>query len=231
MLIGTVVVMARFAQSSEFTILRTSGLGPWRALGKLLTLGLGFVVVTFAIGDYLAPAADRYGQLVRSGLPAGKPLQGLTGGWLKENQNGQRFAVNINRLTPEGGLQGVRIFEFDTRGFMTSIIEAPKARIDANNLWQLEEAFVTRFEQPAGQPERVHRVILPTFSWQSTITAEMVSVTLLKPERMRTLDLFQYIRHLNANGQTAQKYEIEFWRKVFYPLSCLVIVMLALPFA
>ena len=31
-LIGTIFVMARFAQSSEFTILRTSGLGPWRAL-------------------------------------------------------------------------------------------------------------------------------------------------------------------------------------------------------
>ena len=59
----------------------------------------------------------------------------------------------------------------------------------------------------------------------------MVSVALLKPDRMSTLDLFQYIRHLDANGQTAQRYEIEFWRKVFYPLSCLVMVVLALPFA
>ncbi len=39
-LIGTVFVMARFAQSSEYTILRTSGLGPWRALRTLLVLGL-----------------------------------------------------------------------------------------------------------------------------------------------------------------------------------------------
>ena len=30
-LIGTIFVMSRLAQSSEFTILRTSGLGPWRA--------------------------------------------------------------------------------------------------------------------------------------------------------------------------------------------------------
>jgi lipopolysaccharide export system permease protein len=37
--------------------------------------------------------------------------------------------------------------------------------------------------------------------------------------------------HLQSNGQAAQKYEIEFWRKVFYPLSCLVMVVLALPFA
>ena len=48
---------------------------------------------------------------------------------------------------------------------------------------------------------------------------------------MQTLDLFQYMRHLQANGQSAQKYEIQFWKKVFYPLSCLVMVVLALPFA
>ena len=46
-----------------------------------------------------------------------------------------------------------------------------------------------------------------------------------------TLDLFRYVRHLEANGQNAQRYEIEFWRKLFYPLSCLVMVVLALPFA
>ena len=34
-LIGTIFVMARLAQSSEFTIMRTSGLGPGRALRTL----------------------------------------------------------------------------------------------------------------------------------------------------------------------------------------------------
>lgn len=38
-LIGTIFVMARLAQSSEFTIMRTSGMGPWRALRTLVALG------------------------------------------------------------------------------------------------------------------------------------------------------------------------------------------------
>jgi lipopolysaccharide export system permease protein len=78
---------------------------------------------------------------------------------------------------------------------------------------------------------RVERVSADTRLWQTHISTEMVAAALLKPDKMRTLDLFQYIRHLNANGQSAQRYEIEFWRKVFYPLSCLVMVVLALPFA
>ena len=61
-LIGTIFVMARFAKNSEYTILRTSGLGPGRALKTLLTLGLGFVLLTFVIGDYIAPVADHAAQ-------------------------------------------------------------------------------------------------------------------------------------------------------------------------
>jgi len=72
---------------------------------------------------------------------------------------------------------------------------------------------------------------MPTLTWPTSLTSEMVSVALLKPDRMSTAALFEYISHLDANGQTAQRYEIEFWRKVFYPLSCLVMVVLALPFA
>jgi lipopolysaccharide export system permease protein len=59
----------------------------------------------------------------------------------------------------------------------------------------------------------------------------MIAAAVLKPDRMSAVDLFQYIRHLKANAQSADRYEIEFWKKVFYPLSCLVMVMLALPFA
>lgn len=48
---------------------------------------------------------------------------------------------------------------------------------------------------------------------------------------MSTWELFGYMTHLIDNNQNAQRYEIEFWRKVFYPLSCLVMLVLALPFA
>jgi lipopolysaccharide export system permease protein len=57
-LIGTIYAMARLAQSSEFTILRTAGLGPERALILLLGLGLLLGALTFIIGEYVAPSAN-----------------------------------------------------------------------------------------------------------------------------------------------------------------------------
>jgi lipopolysaccharide export system permease protein len=229
-LIGTIFVMARFAQSSEYTILRTSGLGPWRALRALLIQGNGYPALTFAVRDYQAPAADLMGQLLKGRIIEGGASVGSTGAWLKERQRHLSYNVNVKAMTPEGQMQGVRIFEADSRGFLVSITQAPRARFD-EGAWTLENAERTEFPQAGTARAHVERVKLPALRWPTEITQEMVSVALLKPDRMSTIALFQYIRHLEANSQTSQRYEIEFWRKVFYPLSCMVMVVLALPFA
>lgn len=243
-LIGTIFVMARLAQSSEYTILRTSGLGPWRALKLLLGLGALFVVLSFAVGDYVAPASERAAQLLKARY-LNKITVGQTGAWLKEKQANSNYVVNVKELSPNNEMRGVQIFEFDKKGLIASTTQAPVATFSHNDSWLLQHATRAVFEVHAGTTDagavgasgpaeaeaRVTRTVLDHYEWPTEISAEMVSVSLLKPDRMATLDLFNYIRHLDANGQSAQRYEIEFWKKVFYPLSCLVMVMLALPFA
>ena len=66
-LIGTIYAMARLAQSSEFTILRTAGLGPGRALGLLALPGLVFALLTFVVGDYVAPYTERQAVALKAG--------------------------------------------------------------------------------------------------------------------------------------------------------------------
>ena len=237
-LIGTILVMARLAQSSEYTILRTSGLGPWRALRLLLALGAFFVALSFAIGDYVAPASDRAAQLLKARYQ-GRITIGQTGAWLKEKQTPNNYVVNVKALSPANEMQGVQIFEFNNKGLIVSTTQAVSASFSSGGAWLLSQATRAEFEVPTAlldngkstESAKVKRGVSESFRWPTELSAEMVSVALLKPERMGTIDLFNYVRHLTANGQTAQRYEIEFWKKVFYPLGCLVMVMLALPFA
>ncbi len=229
-LIGSVAVLVRLAQSSEYTILRTSGLGPWKALRTLLGLGLLFVVLTFAVGDYVAPIADKTAQLLKARYQ-GKLSLGQTGAWLKERQEERNFSVNVGALSPSGELGEVRIFEFDKKGVLVATLQAESGQIESDDAWVLNGVVRRQFFVADQLTANIARTELQTYRWPSAISAEMVSVALLKPDRMRTADLYAYVKHLEANGQTAQRYEIEFWRKVFYPLSCLVMVVLALPFA
>jgi lipopolysaccharide export system permease protein len=229
-LIGTIFVMARFAQSSEFTILRTSGLGPWRALRTLLALGLGFAALTFAVGDYLAPLSDRTAQMLKSRYQ-GRITVGKTGAWLKERQNDRSYSVNVGALTGDGGMKDVRIFEYDTQGLLISLTQAQGGIFGKDEQWGLEQVDRTEFTVVGANASHVDRQHLAQFRWVTSLSAEMVAAAVLRPEKMGTVDLYQYIGHLQANGQSAQKYEVQFWKKVFYPMSCLVMVVLALPFA
>lgn len=245
-LIGCIFVMARFAQSSEFTILRTSGMGPGRALKSLIWLGIAFAAITFALGDYIAPQATRAAQLLKSKY-LGQISLGQTGAWLKDRQPFSSFAVNVGALDSDGSLRNIKIYEFNSKGQILASVQAARGAFE-DEAWLLTDVKRQEFylpdaaaatatptlASPQGSAEKVRiegSNVLPEWRWPTGISAEMVSVALLRPDRMATVDLFRYIRHLKSNGQTSQRYEIEFWRKVFYPISCLVMVVLALPFA
>lgn len=228
-LIGTIFVMARMAQNSEYTILRTSGLNPGRALKTLLLLGLGLVLLTFLVGDYVAPLADRTAQLLKARYQ-GHLTVGQTGAWLKERQGDARYAVNVGALESDGHMHSVRVFEFDAQGSLRSMMQAQSADF-SDGAWILNRVERTVLPLPSSQGTSIGQQHLEKFRWPNQISDQMLAAALLKPERMKTIDLYQYIAHLNANAQNSQRYEIEFWKKVFYPLSCLVMVVLALPFA
>ncbi|MDH0363564.1 LPS export ABC transporter permease LptG [Comamonas aquatica] len=235
-LIGSIFVMARFAQSSEFTIMRTSGLGPWLALRTMLLLGACFVVLTVAVGDYIAPAAERMALVAKAKYLGKTSTTGSTGAWLKEKNNGNTLAVNVRSVRADGALQGIRVFQFDGQGRMVLQIHADSGQVQSTATgWDLTNARIARFrytpDAQGAETAQVTREQAPSLEWPTSITSEMLVAAVHKPDRMPTLELFQFIQHLKANDQSAQKYEIEFWRKVFYPLSCLVMVVLALPFA
>lgn len=235
-LIGTVLVLTRLAQSSEFTILRTSGLGPWLALRVMLAMGAVFVVFTFVTGDYLAPLSGKYQTALKARFD-GSLSAGRTGAWLKEKRANSNASVNVGAIGPDSELERVQVFEFTREGQLIQTIQADKASIGDNVAWTLQNGTLTRYDRATPQSPQDQRALridatrFDSMQWPTEITAEMISVAVLDPSTMRTLDLFQFINHLQLNQQSAQQYEIEFWRKLFYPLSCLVMVVLALPFA
>jgi lipopolysaccharide export system permease protein len=237
-LIGTIFSLARLAQSSEFTILRTGGLGPGRALGLLATLALGFAALTFAVGDYVAPLFDQQAELTRASFSGGI-APGRSGAWLKDRRDtpeGERnYSVNIGRANSGGALENVRIFEFDADGRLLSRTEAKQARVDPQGVWHLAEVRETRWFPSQGLASRDDARVTETqhaqLDWRSSLNASVVSAAVLPAWVMSTAELYRYTRHLSAHEQSAQQHEIQFWRKALYPAACIVMMALALPFA
>ena len=234
-LIGTIYSLAHMAQSTEFTILRTGGLGPWRALSLLATLGLLFGAVTFLVGDYGAPLAEEQAARWQAQSSGGLQL-GRTGAWLKDHSNtpdGERsYSINVGGVAAGGALRDVRIFEFDPDGRLLRRVSAKQASLPGGGTWLLSDVKLTRWnteDSPAHAP--TENIRLAQMQWPSSLSAGVVAAAVLPLSTMSTLDLFRYIDHLAQNEQAAQQYQIQFWKRALYPLACLVMMALALPFA
>jgi len=222
-LIGTLYVLAHLSSSSEYTVMRAAGLSPWRAALALAKAGIAFVVLTFAIGEWIAPYTEEAAQQTRMRALSSAIGQGLDSGlWFKD---GQTF-INVREARDPAALAGVRIYEFDGARRLRVVSEAKHASYAGSGRWRLVEVAQTRLED-AGPRVLGHSEL----EWRSALTPDMLSVLIVNPERMSAWKLYKYIEHLAGNRQKTERYRIALWKKLFYPLATLVMMALALPFA
>ena len=232
-LIGTIYALARLAQTSQYTILRTGGLGPGRALALLAGLALAFGAITFVVGDYLAPVSENFASQLRAAIRGSLKLE-RSGAWIKEHVDtpaGERsYSINVGSAGAGSILRQVRIFEFDSDGRLLSRTSAAEARIHKDGRWTLSDVEVTRWRD-AGIDSTAKQEQLATLDWKSTLSPKVVAAAVLPVTTMSTLELWRYIDHLADNEQAAQLQKIQFWKRALYPFACLVMIALALPFA
>jgi lipopolysaccharide export system permease protein len=222
-LIGTLYVLAHLASNSEYTVMRASGLSPRRAALVLGKIGLAFVLLTFVIGEWVAPWAEEQAQKVKLRAMSSMIGQDLMSGlWFKDEGS----FINVREARQTNQLFGVRIYDFDADYRLEKITLAQRADYAGKGVWQLREVAFTRFTSEGPRTERQ-----PEAEWRSRVNPEMLDALIVRPERMSAWALVKYTEHLAGNRQRTERYEIALWKKMLYPLAALVMMALALPFA
>lgn len=238
-LIGTIYALAQLASHSEFTILRVAGLSTGGAVRLVMVPGLLLVALTFLLGEIVTPRVETFTQKLSLKAGSGPVARGFRSGlWVKDNARaagGQTLVrfVNIGTVGADNSLQNVKVYEFDPSLRLQTVVFAASGRFVPPRSWQLSSVVETRFVNTGGSdaPDQVvvHREAQRL--WQSDLNPQLLAVLTVTPERMAARNLDKYIRHLEDNKQTAERYQIAFWKKIIYPFAVLVMMALALPFA
>jgi len=229
-LVGGVFALSSLAASSEFTILRMSGLSPRGALLLLLQLAAALVITLFLLGEWLAPAAGQLSAQMKAGGGTGIGTQLASGVWLRnDSDRSGNQTVNIQAINTQGDLTDVRIYVLNAQAQITAELHALSGQYEGSGTWMLHNVTRTDLPLQTGAALRVSQ--LPSFRWQTSLSPSVLGVLLLPPDKMSAIDLWRYIQHLRANHQAAERYEIQLWKKLFYPFSAVVMLLLALPFA
>lgn len=259
-LIGTIYTMAQFAASSEFTIMRASGMSTRMAAWMLFKIGIILVLITFVFGELIAPRTAPMAERLKLSARGATISQGFVSGmWTKDvvrsegasgAVTGSRF-FNVRQFKNDGQMLDVRLYEFDTTFRMRSLITAARASYTTNNTWRLEDVTETVFSNSGPLPEAgkaaagadaapatfgqetsmVSTRQLPSMELVSEITPKIISVSASDPDRMSANELAVYTRHLSLNKQESERFKIAFWKKLIDPLAVFVLMAMALPFA
>jgi lipopolysaccharide export system permease protein len=222
-LVGTIYALVSLASTSEFTIMRVSGLSTAKLFLLVLLLGLPFVVLTYLFGEMIAPPLDQRAQrmkMVATQSAAKKDLK--TGFWVKSN----RSFINVRNMFGDGRLQGVRIYDFDANAKLQAISFAETGEFKPPGQWVLKGVTRTTFQELSAKVET-----LPELRWQADLSPEVMNVLMVSPDKMSAQALKTYIDHLQENKQKTQRFDVAFWKKLMYPFAIFVMMALALPFA
>ena len=238
-LIGTILALSGLAARSELIAWRASGLSLGRLVRIVLGLGLLLSASLWVIGDAGIALADRRSsEIHNTALERTGFYKNASGFWSRQNivDNGSRM-INVQSIKDGDTLVNVRLFELSNDFSLRRIVFAKTAiQADASQetgQWQLQDArvidVVTNAQGLITQAKEHTEPTLPVDLGENTLTVmrnygqEYVYLTFGQlDERMQTL---------SETAQSTRVFEVAYWQKVFYPLSVLVMLLLALPFA
>lgn len=247
-LISAIYVSAQMALTSEYMIFRVSGLARGQAMASLLKIGIPIVLITYIIGEMVGPYTDYLSERVRfKAFSSTISTNFKSGVWVKDtlttHTDGEQVTrfVNVKELKLDATIIDLRIYEFDSQFRLLNVRVAKSGVYQPPGYWRLTDVTETQLvymeQLNNGNSDllnpvyRAKQITLPDYSLRSELTPQIFSVLLVSPNRMSMFNLFHYIRHLIENCQDTKRYEIALWKKILYPLTIFVMLVLSMPFA
>ncbi|MCX7628453.1 MAG: LPS export ABC transporter permease LptG [Methylophilaceae bacterium] len=220
-LLGTLYALAQLARHSELVVMRTSGVSMVSIALSLLRIGAIFAVLTFLVGELITPITEKTAQKIRLKAKEQVIAQEFRSGlWIKD---GNSF-VNIEEVMPDITLRNIHIYEFDPEFRLRVISDA------ASGTYEKERWNLRHVNQILLDEKKIRITYFDQAYWYSVIKPELLNILLVVPEKMAAWNLYFYIKHLSENHQKTTRQQIALWAKMVYPVACLVMVILALPF-
>jgi lipopolysaccharide export system permease protein len=117
------------------------------------------------------------------------------------------------------------VFQRDKAGRLEAVIHASEVEIDPTGNWRLKNVLQKDFSE-GGVTER-H---MESLTMDNLLGPEQVVLQEIPPESLSPSDLYHYANTLRAQGQNAERYERELWRKLAMPFATGAMILLSLTF-
>jgi lipopolysaccharide export system permease protein len=219
-LLGAVLGLGFLANRHELTSMRAAGISVAQIMWSVLRTALVMVILVTAMGEWVVPWTQHKADTEKAFAESqGQALKTLQGTWLR---NGPEF-IHIQSALPQGVLQGITIYAFDSHYHLTAIRQAVRAVYDSPQHFQLQDVAETRFAHNKAIAQ--HIAVLP---WQVFFNLKFLNTLSVAPDDLSLSGLAHYINYLKTNHLESAPYVLTLWRKLAQPLATLIMIWLGI---
>ena len=221
-LIGSLLALGGLAANSEIIVMRAAGLSVRRLSGMVAVTGFALLVFTGLLGEFIGPPLDYYARNMRMEARFEQDDDRLGNEtWVRDGP----VVLHLERVSSEFEFGSVYLFLLDDEGGLAAIARAENSGIDDDDRWILENLRETRFRDDGVQ------VVESTVAIESfDIDAEVLGISLVKPQSLSGKGLLSYIGYLKRNSLDARRYETELWYRIARTATVIIMPVLALAF-
>jgi LPS export ABC transporter permease LptF/LPS export ABC transporter permease LptG len=228
-LVSVLVTLGILSKNNEIVAFKASGISLYRLALPLLLAGLAIALVLLVLDDTYLPYANQRQDAYRN-IIKGKPAQTYTRPqrWIF-GENSKIY--NYDLFDPAQQLfGGLTVVELDPVSFqMKRRIFAKQARwLDAEKTWVLESGWVRDFSD--ARVERYAPFKVTTLP-ELTETPPYFNREVRQAFQMSWRSLRHYIDSLRNAGFDVSTLNVQWHKKIAYPLIAPISMMLAIPFA
>jgi lipopolysaccharide export system permease protein len=180
------------------------------------------LIFTGLLGEFIGPPLDYYARNMRLAARFEKGDVRLGNEtWVKDGS----VVLHLERVSLEFEFGRLYVFRFDDDNRLESIATAENSGIDNEDRWLLQNFRETRFRDDGVQ------VVESSLAVESfDIDAEVLGISLVKPQSLSGRGLMSYIRYLKRNSLEANRYETELWYRIARTVTVVIMPVLALAF-
>lgn len=220
-LLGALIGLGMLASRSELIVMETAGFSRFKIALAVMKTALPLVLLTMAIGEWIAPISEQTARNMRSEKLYGSSLMAQQGSlWAKDGND----YVYIGHVNSDSSISNIDIYSVDNNKLL-SITHADNG-IFKDNVWtlsQIEKSDLT-------QLDKIQTSNTLTMEWKTNITPDKLSIVAFDPDSLSASGLYKYSQYLKSSGQDTKNYDLLFWKKLIKPLSVAVMMLLALSF-
>jgi len=201
--------------------MRAAGIGTGRIAAPLLATALLVSGLVFVTNEFFLPHLNaRRDEIYRGDIK-------------KQNLEGPTLRTNLAYLGAEGRTFLIRTYNVPQRTMREVVIQEIRnhtlvGRIDAesarweNGRWVFHEGYTRRFDRDGEHAAHFTELTIPGLTERPADFAEEEE----DPKTLSYWELSHYITRLKQSGSRVQKYLVELYLKVAFPLTNLVVVVI-----